>query len=86
MMWTKTVAAILGGGLVSISIMLNLNFMIPLAVDTRLLIGVLIAFPLWVAAMLACYASRDGVHAWQGCALVLLVSISVNLGFMLGTS
>ena len=83
-MWAKTSAAIIGGCLVSISIMLNLNFLLPLAVDSRLLIGLLAAFPLWVATMVLSYASRSGWHAWQRCGGILLLSVGVNVFFVLG--
>jgi len=83
-MWAKTSAALLGGCLVSISIMLNLNFILPFAIDTRLFVGLILAFPLWIAAMIWCYGSRSGWVAWRRCGLLLLVSGSANAVWMLG--
>ena len=83
-MWAKTSAALIGGCLVSISLMLNFNYLVPLAVDTRLFVGLLISFPLWVATMVWCYASKGGVEAWQRCGSVLLLSAGINAFFVLG--
>ncbi|SFC60919.1 hypothetical protein [Pseudoalteromonas denitrificans] len=83
-MWPKSTAAIFGGCLVSISIMLNLNYILPTAVDTRLFIGLLCAFPLWITMMVWCYVSEGGLQAWKRCGSVLLVSIGINAIFVLG--
>ncbi len=82
-MWSKTLAALIAGCLISISLMLNLNYILPLAVDTRLLIGLLAAFPLWVAAMVWCYGSRSAKQAWRRCGGLLMVSIFFNSVFIL---
>ncbi|NQZ23877.1 MAG: hypothetical protein HRT53_17730 [Colwellia sp.] len=81
-MWPKSIAAIIGGCLISISLMLNLNYLLPLAVDTRLFIGLLVSFPLWIAAMIWCYGSKSGWHAWQRCLSLLLVSCGINAFFI----
>ena len=81
-MWPKSLAAIIGGCLVSISVMLNLNYLLPLAVDSRLFIGLLIAFPLWIATMIYCYASKNGWQAWQRCGAILILSVSLNSFFL----
>ena len=80
-MWPKTLAAIFGGCFISISVMLNLNYILPLDVDTRLFVGLLMAFPLWVSAMIWCYASDSGWHAWRRCGGLLLVSVGFNTLF-----
>lgn len=81
-MWPKSIAAIIGGCLISISLMLNLNYLLPLAVDTRLFIGLLVSFPLWIAAMIWCYGSKSGWHAWKRCLSLLLVSCGINAFFI----
>ena len=83
-MLAKSFAAIVGGCLVSISLMLNLNYILPLEVDTKLLIGVLLGFPLWVFTMVWCYGSKGGKQAWKRCISVLLVSVGINTLFVLG--
>jgi len=82
-MWPKSIAAVFGGCFISISVMLNLNYLLPVAVDTRLFIGLLISFPIWVAAMIWCYGSRNGRHAWKRCLTLLLFSGSLNTYFVL---
>lgn len=82
-MWPKSFAAILGGCLVSISIMLNLNYLLPIAVDTRLFVGLLISFPIWIATMVWCYASKGGKQAWQRCGSLLFLSGSINAVYVL---
>lgn len=82
-MWVKSIPAIFGGCLVSVSIMLNLNYLLPTAVDTRLFIGLLCAFPLWVTMMVWCYVSDGGKQAWKRCGSVLLLSVCLNAIFVL---
>jgi len=81
-MIAKTIAAIIGGGLVSISIMLNLNYLLPLDIDTRLFVGLLLAFPLWIATMVWCYSSTGGVQAWKRCIYLLCCSATINAYFV----
>lgn len=85
-MIAKSFAAIFGGCLVSISVMLNLNYLLPVDVDTRLFIGLLIAFPLWIAAMVWSYSSLGGLQAWKRHGYVLVISLSINSFFILGSS
>lgn len=82
-MWPKTFAALFGGCLISISVMLNINHLLPLDVDTRLFLGLLMAFPLWVGAMIWCYASESGWEAWRRCGGLLLVSVGFNTLFFM---
>ncbi len=82
-MWSKSIAAVIGGCLISISVMLNLNYLLPVAVDTRLFIGLLISFPLWVAAMVWCYGSSDGWHAWKRCVTLMMISGGINSYYVL---
>ena len=84
-MIAKSFAAIFGGCIVSISVMLNLNYLLPFNVDTRLLIGLLVAFPLWVAAMIWSYGSDGGLQAWKRHAYVLVISLSINSYFIVGS-
>lgn len=84
-MWSKSVIAIIGGCLVSISVMLNLNYLLPVMVDTRLFIGLLISFPLWVTTMIFCYGSKNSITALKRCSLVLIMSMSINAFFVVGS-
>jgi len=82
-MWSKTFIAIVGGCLLSISLMLNLNFMIPFKIDTRLFIGLLFSFPMWVALMVWCYASETFKQAFKRCTLLFIPSAMFNALFLL---
>lgn len=77
-MWSKSFAAIVGGALLSASLGINLYLLLPLATDSRLLLGLMLAFPLWVGVMVWCYTSQNGWQAWRRCAAGLLVSGGVN--------
>lgn len=85
-MIAKTFAGILGGCLISISIMLNFNYLLPVDVDSQLLIGLLISFPVWVAAMVWGYASNNGLHAWKRYSYILFFSIGLNAFYILGAA
>lgn len=82
-MWSKTLAALIGGCLISISLMLNLNYSLPFAIDTRLLIGLLVSFPLWIGAMIWCFSSINGKQAWLRCIGLLAISLVINSAFIL---
>ncbi|MDP7591118.1 MAG: hypothetical protein QF552_00160 [Litorilituus sp.] len=81
-MWGKSFAAIIGGCFLSVSIMLNLNQILPVEIGIRLLVGLLISFPIWVAVMVWCYASESTKQAWLRCLGLLAVSGSINAVFM----
>jgi len=81
-MWGKSFAAIIGGCLLSVSIMLNLNQLLPANIDVRLLVGLLIAFPIWVAVMVWCYAGDSTKQAWLRCLGLLTISAGVNAAMM----
>lgn len=83
-MVSKTFAALFGGCLVSISVMLNIHFFLPINIEMRLLIGLLLSFPLWIAAMVWGYSCASGLQAWKKYAVVLFVSIAINSFFILG--
>lgn len=82
-MIARTFAALIGGCLVSISIMLNLNYLLPVEIDTRLFIGLLLAFPLWIATMVWCYSAAGGIQAWKRCFYILGCSATINTYFVM---
>ncbi|MDP2560643.1 hypothetical protein [Psychrobium sp. 1_MG-2023] len=81
-MWPKTLIAIFVGCIVSISLMLNINYLMPFAIDTRLFIGLLCAFPIWVGVMTWCYASESAKQALKRCAILLVPSVAMNALFL----
>lgn len=77
-MWPKTSAALIGGCFLSISLTLNLNYLLPLRVDALLMLGILLAFPMWAALMVWCYSSSSGVQAWKRCSGLMALSLTLN--------
>jgi hypothetical protein len=77
-MWSRTFAGLIVGLLLSISIVLNLNLLLPLKEDTMLLIGVLIAFPLWAGIQVWSYSFVSAKKAWLKLSLVLVPSVLIN--------
>jgi len=83
-MWPRSLTGFFLGLLISISLVLNLNRLLPLAVDLRLLIGLLIAFPLWGGVMLYCYYSRSAPRAAFHCVALLAASSLLNAALLYG--
>ena len=77
-MWSRTFAGLIVGLLLSISIVLNLNLLLPLKEDTMLLIGVLISFPLWAGMQVWSYSFVSAKKAWLKLSLVLIPSVLIN--------
>ncbi|WDE06099.1 hypothetical protein SG34_003985 [Thalassomonas viridans] len=80
-MWPKSLVAFFFGIILSISLMLNLNHLLPVPVDVRLLIGLVTGFCLWVAVMVYCYSRNTARAAVWGCCKTLLASGAVNVYF-----
>lgn len=78
-LWTQSIAALFWGLLLSISIMLNLNKLMPLATDTRLFVGLLVGFCTWAAVITFCLSRNDAKQAARACGLWLLISVLVNV-------
>lgn len=77
-MWWQSLAAFFWGLVLSISLMLNIRHLLPVAADTGLLVGVLVGFTLWGLVMVYCYAKGHVGRASIGCLKLLLVSATVN--------
>ena len=73
-MWSKGLAAIFGGCLLSTSMLINLNLLLPLTTEVKLLVSLLTAFALWIAIMIWCFTSRNAWQAWARCAAALMLS------------
>ena len=78
-MWSKTIAGFFLGLFLSMSIVLNLNLILPFQVDTLLISGLLLAFPIWVITQVWCYASEGRKQAWLRGLKVLVPSVCLNL-------
>lgn len=83
-MWSKTSAALIAGCFISVSLMLNMNYLLPLETDTLLLSGLIIGFPIWAVTMVYCYASTTGLQAWKRCLIPLSLSVLLNVIFFTG--
>lgn len=84
-MWPKSFAAFFFGLLLSISLMLNVNKLIPVDIDVRLLIGLLLAFCIWVGVMIYCYSCDTAKSASVGCLKILGVSSLLNIYLLTGS-
>ncbi|WDD99763.1 hypothetical protein [Thalassomonas actiniarum] len=82
-MWFKSFAAMILGLLLSVSFMLNLNYLLPVAVDIRLFVSLVSAFCFWLAVMVYCYSRNSARAAVFGCGQSLLVSGTVNVYFFM---
>lgn len=75
----RTFAGLILGLLFSMSLALNLNLTLPFNIDTSLFFGLIIAFPLWVAVQVWCYATDSTKEAWKRGAKILVPSVALNI-------
>lgn len=78
-MWSRTFAGFLLGLLISVSVVLNLNLLLPIKEDTMLLIGLLCAFPIWAGIQVWAYSFTSAKKAWLKLTMVLTPSALLNL-------
>ncbi|MEC4727542.1 hypothetical protein HWQ46_18520 [Shewanella sp. D64] len=77
-MWPKSITAFFGGLGLSVSMMLSLYLLIPLAIDVKLLIGLIAGFIIWVGAMLYYFSFNSAKTSGIACIKLLLISVAVN--------
>ncbi|MDK1289362.1 hypothetical protein [Pseudoalteromonas umbrosa] len=78
-MWPKTILGFFSGLFISISLALNTNLILPFAEDTRLLIGLILGFPIWAGVMVWVYAFDTALKAAKHMLLILLPSALLNV-------
>ena len=78
-MLNKTISGFILGLLLSASIVLNFNLLLPFDVDTLLLFGLLVAFPIWAAIQIYFYALPSTKKAIIRCGIALAPSILLNV-------
>ena len=78
-MWSRTLVGFLIGLLLSISLVLNINLLIPLAEDTMLLVGLLLAFPIWTGVLVWCYGMPSTKTAMKKTLLALVPMVGLNV-------
>ena len=77
-MWSRTLAGFIMGLLLSVSLVLNLNLLLPIKEDTMLLLGLLLAFPIWAGIQVWGYSFTSAKKVWIKLSLVLIPSVLVN--------
>ncbi|AZG71685.1 hypothetical protein [Shewanella livingstonensis] len=77
-MWPKSVAAFLWGLLLAISLITIEFRVLPVDVDAKLFIGLMLGFCVWVGVMAFCYSRNSAKAASVVCAKWLVVSSLVN--------
>lgn len=82
-MWSRTFAGLMIGLLLSVSLVLNLNLLLPIKEDTLLLIGLLLAFPIWAGIQVWGYSFTSSKKAWLTLSLVLIPSVLINAVLLL---
>lgn len=80
-MWGKSIFGFFAGCVLSVSIMLNLNYLLPFAIDTKLLIGLLLGYPLWAGIMTYIYAQPTLKKALLHWGVAFSISIIINVLF-----
>jgi len=78
-MWPKTLTSFFLGLLLSISLMMNLASLLPLAIDTVLIIGFITNFFVWSGVMVYFYAFETIKKPLIQSGLILLISIVGNI-------
>lgn len=78
-MWPKSITAFFGGLILSVSMMLSLYQLLPLATDIKLLIGLIIGFLIWVGAMVFYYSYNSAKASSIACIKLILLSVAANV-------
>jgi len=78
-MWSRTFCGLILGLLISVSVALNLNLILPIAQDLSLLIGLLVAFPIWVGVQVWSYSFSSAKQAWIKGSMVLAPCMALSI-------
>ena len=78
-MWPKTMVGLFLGLFLSMSIVLNLNLILPLAEDIKLISRLVIAFPIWAGTLVWGYAFETALAATKKISMFLVPSILINI-------
>ncbi|MEJ6476711.1 hypothetical protein [Pseudoalteromonas piscicida] len=82
-MWPKTSLGFFVGLLLSISLVLNLNLLLPFSESVLLMLGLVLAFPIWAGFMTWSYAFPTAKAACKPLLAILLPSILLNTALLL---
>jgi len=78
-MWVKSFVGVLGGLLISISVLATFYYTLPLTADARIMLGLLLGWFVWAAVMVWSYASDSGRQASMRVGGFFLASVGLNL-------
>ncbi|TMN41641.1 hypothetical protein [Pseudoalteromonas sp. S2755] len=82
-MWPKTLVGFFLGLLLSISLVLNLNLLLPLSESTKLMIGLVLAFPIWAGILVWSYAFASAKAACKPMFAIFIPSLLLNTALLL---
>ena len=82
--WTKTFAGLLFGFIVSMSLVINVGFVIPVPRDVFLIAAVLTGFTLWAGLLCWFYTFSSVLKPSLICLLILALSAGLNALFYNG--
>jgi hypothetical protein len=77
-MWPKSFSAFLWGLLLAISLMLMVFRILPVDVDVKLFVGLMLGFCVWVMVMAFCYSRNSAKAASLVCAKWFVASSLIN--------
>ncbi|AZG34102.1 MULTISPECIES: hypothetical protein [Shewanella] len=77
-MWPKSFSAFFWGLLLAISLMLMVFRILPVDVDVKLFVGLMLGFCMWVMVMAFCYSRNSAKAASLVCAKWLVASSLIN--------
>ena len=78
-MWAKSFAGILGGLLISISVLSTFYYTLPLTADARIMLGLILGWIVWAAVMVWSYASGTGRQAWVRVGGLFVATVGLNV-------
>ncbi|TMP39831.1 hypothetical protein CWB98_00755 [Pseudoalteromonas rubra] len=82
-MWPRTLIGLFIGLFLSVSLVLNLNLLLPFAEGTRLLIGLILAFPIWAGCIVWAYAYPTAWKSFKALMLMFVPSVILNTTLMM---
>lgn len=82
-MWPKTLLGFSLGLLLSISLVLNLNLLLPFSESAKLMLGLILAFPIWAGFIVWGYAFPSAKAACKPLFAIFIPSLLLNTALLL---
>lgn len=83
-MWRKTLLSFFIGLMLSLSITLNINHLLPIDVDSKLLAGYILGFLLWAGLITYFFCFETIKKPFLQCLCVLIISLVLNVLIKMG--